>query len=629
MLATPFGRCLAAIVRIPALMTHIFPVSTLSPTPWRLLTRYCDLAPTHRLCTTDTCLDDTYFVLVSTLSPTPWHQQMDLYRQINNYFDTVKYSEWSILDCLYSIQNPMFTSDSADEVATIIKDIIGTRRISNSLLASVKRKLEHLESKFESIWTNSEVRQYFSKLDLSHTNKMYETRAMTNIVKDKTVLNDAHTQDLANSYAENSKKRQQPENTHYYESKQRRIADNDTGDKSETGPNDEVDFDYNKVSSMDSNIDSDADDHKVFRDYDEYCEEEISIEKILSSGRDVSVILSKYREKIPRTKAYLYPAYFGILDLSGEDIEVKNLFTDDEWNEMIKDFKSNVNLSDLEPEQNEPFYKLMDKIIEVLAKNPHDLITGIESCVIEENIKVNAIRRLIQTYAYNLQLRLPMSEVAFGSNFTNMVTKGILTFGQTYHYEEGEIQSLASSVISNLKTKPAERSLIGQKVDFRISKDQFEMLIGLRSGGLPTATKGKKRMDKVDLAVSLRDVLANEGMENNGVEPSRFQKLFVLGVHSYNYNYNIYGLDWCKGVWRLGLLQKVKLPTSFDYLPAIEKFIISLLRVEETLHRIRKTHYEIFIEKSRLYRNRRTSLRVMDYSICEQGRTTRTRKAKE
>ncbi|CAG8660340.1 10812_t:CDS:2, partial [Scutellospora calospora] len=118
--------------------------------------------------------------------------------------------------------NPMFTSDNADEVATIIKDIIGTRRISNSLLASARRKLEHLESKFESTWTNS-------------------------------------------SYAVNSKKRQQPENTHYYESKQRRIADNDIGDKSETDPNDEADFDNSKVSSIDSNIvltDSDTDNNK-------------------------------------------------------------------------------------------------------------------------------------------------------------------------------------------------------------------------------------------------------------------------------------------------------------------------------------------------------------------------------
>ncbi|CAG8699617.1 11942_t:CDS:10, partial [Acaulospora morrowiae] len=403
------------------------------------------------------------------------------------------------------------------------------------------------------------------------------------------------------------------------------------GDKSDADPNDEVDFDGNKIFGMDSDIvleDSDADDNMIFRDYGEYCEEEeITVENtstdpttkwILSSGRDVNAILSKYREKIPRSKAYLYPAYFGILDLSGEDIEVKNLFTDDEWNEMVEDFKSNVNLSDLEPEQDEPLYKLMDKITEVLATNPYDLITSIESC----NKKMNAIRRLIQTYAYNLQrLQLPMSDVAFGSDFTNMVTKGILTFDQIYRYEEGEIQCLASSVISNLKTKPTGRSLIRQKVDFRISKDQFEMLIGLRSGGLPLATKGKKWMDKVDLAVSLRDVLVNEGIENNGIEPSKFQKLFVLGALSYDYNYNIYGLDWkCKGVWRLGLLQKVKLPTSVAILPAIEKLIVYLLRVEETLHRIQEIRYKMVIEKSRLDRSRRTSLRSMDYCICDQGR---------
>jgi|SRR3954451_15173415 hypothetical protein len=98
----------------------------------------------------------------------------------------------------------------------------------------------------------------------------------------------------------------------------------------------------------------------------------------------------------------------------------------------------------------------------------------------------------------------------------------------------GEIQSLASSVITNMKAKPTDRSLIGQKVDFRISKDQFEMLIGLRSGGLPSAKKNKKWMDKVDLAVALRDVLVNEGIENSGIEANKFHKLFTLGVHTYS-----------------------------------------------------------------------------------------------
>jgi hypothetical protein len=47
-----------------------------------------------------------------------------------------------------------------------------------------------------------------------------------------------------------------------------------------------------------------------------------------------------------------------------------------------------------------------------------------------------------------------------------------------------------------MKSKPTDRILIGQKLDFRISKDQFEMLIGLRSGGLSSAAKGKKWVNK-------------------------------------------------------------------------------------------------------------------------------------
>ncbi|RHZ76201.1 hypothetical protein Glove_202g18 [Diversispora epigaea] len=456
-----------------------------------------------------------------------------------------------------------------------------------------------------------------------HNYQTKKTRSGRNIPNyreffDETLIPDIRVQE---SKEENviQNNEQQPENAYDKESKHRSTtsqSDNESDDREERQ-------DYECVS-----------------DYDEHLEEEIPTDTaladtitswILSSGKNVDEVLSKYRKKIPNTKAYLYPAYFGILDLSGEDVEVKNLFTDEEWNEMTQDFKSNVNLNDLEDEQERPHYELMDKIAEMLMEKPSDLITGIESCVIKDNIRVNAVRRLIQMYAYNLQrLRLPMSEASFGSNFTNMMTRGILTFDQIYQYEEGEIQGLASSVVTNMKAKPTDRSLIGQKVDFRISKDQFEMLIGLRSGGLPSAPKSKKWMDKVDLAVALRDVMINEGIENNGVKPENFHNLFTLGVHSFNYNYNIYGLDWkTRGVWRLGLLQKVKLPLSIDNLQIIEKLIISLMRVEETLHRIRKIRDEILTEKAKLYRTRRISTHAMDYSICEHGRIARKRKAKE
>ncbi|CAG8723134.1 11767_t:CDS:10, partial [Racocetra persica] len=387
---------------------------------------------------------------------------MELYKQVNNYFNEVSFIDWNIIECLYSIKNPTFTSANIDEVADVIKEVIRNHLQSNALLANAKRKLEHLESTFDDTWRCSEVHQYFVQLDLSHE-----------------VLNNGHTRDLDNSYSE-KRLLPEPENIRREE-----LFDHEVSEE----------------------------DHEELLDYEaQVSEEEISTEQamadpttdwILSTRKNVSEILSAYREKIPFNKAYLYPAYFGILNLSEEDVEV-------------------------------PLYELMNEITEKLEKKPSDLITEIESCVIENNTKVNTIRRLIQIYAYHLQhLRLPMSEAAFGSNFTNMITKGILTFNSIYHYEKGEIQSLASSVITNMRTKPTDRSLIGQKVDFRISKDQFEMLIGLRSGGLPSAAKSRKWIDKVDLAVALQDVLLNEGIENNGVEPNKFHNLFTLEVHTF------------------------------------------------------------------------------------------------
>ncbi|CAJ0915570.1 11573_t:CDS:2 [Entrophospora sp. SA101] len=257
-----------------------------------------------------------------------------------------------------------------------------------------------------------------------------------------------------------------------------------------------------KCRSTTSQLDNDSDDHEKYQDY----EENVSSETVASWVLSNDILLSSFNFLNSNIDIFSL-TYFGILDLSGEDIEVKNLFTDEEWNEMTQDFKSNVNLNGLEDEQERPIYELMDKI----TKKPSDLIARIESCV----IKLMQLDDLFRhSNAYNLQrLHLPMSEASFGSNFTNTITRGILTFDQIYHYEEGEIQGLASSVITIMKTKPTDRSLIGQKMYFRISKDQFEMLIGLRPGGLPSAPKSKKWMVKVDLAVVLQDVLINKGIK--------------------------------------------------------------------------------------------------------------------
>ncbi|CAG8678191.1 3145_t:CDS:2 [Ambispora leptoticha] len=124
------------------------------------------------------------------------------------------------------------------------------------------------------------------------------------------------------------------------------------------------------------------------------------------------------------------------------------------------------------------------------------------------------------------------------------------------------------------------------------------MLIGLRSGGLPSATKSKRWIDKVDLAVALRDVLINEGIENNGVEPDKFHKLFTLGVHIY--------------------YRKTGHIYASCYLRDLELYIV-----------YEESGAKFLIDKARLYRTRRTSSYAMGCSICEHGRLTRTRRAKE
>lgn len=92
---------------------------------------------------------------------------------------------------------------------------------------------------------------------------------------------------------------------------------------------------------------------------------------------------------------------------------------------------------------------------------------------------------------------------------------------------------MASAVIANSTKNPTDRSLIGQKCDFRVTCDGFEVVIGLRSGGLPEACKSKKWNDKVDMMVAMRDVLLREGIENNGIDCTDYKKLYTIGIHSY------------------------------------------------------------------------------------------------
>lgn len=87
----------------------------------------------------------------------------------------------------------------------------------------------------------------------------------------------------------------------------------------------------------------------------------------------------------------------------------------------------------------------------------------------------------------------------------------LIFYGPEVHLGECDCTPASTSMPNEEKT----RHHLGQKIVFRINKERFEMLVGFISGDLLPVIKTRKWSDKIDLAVSLRDVLLNEGIKKN------------------------------------------------------------------------------------------------------------------
>ncbi|RHZ52881.1 hypothetical protein Glove_456g11 [Diversispora epigaea] len=520
---------------------------------------------------------------------------------IDEYFNTTQSSNWSIPSVLKYVESKRYLY--VDDISILKSEVYAVLRRHQNRMNMQQRavsKLEKLLNNYDRLFSVKEIEQFINDLKKKEEEKDLHTSIRRNV----TVVYNVEAE----------------KDHHQNKAMLRKLHDNEDQVSKASSSNDQ-ESDTERQDEITSDVVSDASDlcDDQMRELDDIEELEASGNKIkdgseekwtLSTGKDVYMVLND-------------PAYFGILDLSGEEPEVKELFTIEEWAEMQEDFSKTVVLKKMDSKEEELLYNLFDKIEEVLKRKSDDIITDIEECIIKGYPKINVIRRLIQTYSYNLdQLKVSMSEGSFSNNFTNMMTKGIITYNRKFAYDEGEIQSLSSAMIANLNKKPVDRSLIGQRCDFRITCDGFEAVIGLRSGGLPEACHSKKWNDKVDLMVAMRDVLLKEAIEDNGVECKDFRNLYTLGVHSYGFYYNLYALDWkAKGLWRLGLLKKIKLPQSNDQLLMIEKLTTLLLRVESTLDYIMPIRNELAVKASRLHRDRRSSFCLKPYTFAEQGQS--------
>ncbi|CAG8618305.1 12724_t:CDS:10 [Funneliformis mosseae] len=331
---------------------------------------------------------------------------------------------------------------------------------------------------------------------------------------------------------------------------------------------------------------------------------------ILSSGTDVGQVLTSYLYLIPESQKCVNPVYWGILDLTGTHSETKQLFSTEDWTEMLKSFEDEIET--IEEDIPDVVYLFFDEIEQIIKNNEksEDIVTeidGISSQKIEAKHEItlgeqdkaymNEIKRAVLTYAENLaDVDLPISETAFDNSFTNMLTRRFLDKTEL-KMDSGEICSWASARRRN-----------------------EEAITGLRSGGLPEPHRKKIFSDFLDLSITMRDILHAFFNSNANASDEDLHKIFVLGVQSWGWTHQILAMD-CKGtnICRYGKLCTTTLPNSIRTLACLEKFYVEMKNVKSTLNSICNKANDIALSHARAHRRKRKEKDREEHSNIEVG----------
>ncbi|CAG8606557.1 11002_t:CDS:2, partial [Paraglomus occultum] len=443
-----------------------------------------------------------------------------IYKQIDKYFNEVNYTKWNVVECLHKIKNPTFTSASMDEVATVIRDTIKSRRKSNALFVNAKRKLESLELSFDETWRRPEIRQFFNKLDLSYTNK-----------------------------------HQRPENIH-----EEGLIQNVSEDEAQTPP-------------------SIAIHSKSIRPLFESIQEDLisSIAEGSLAGEDMAStdIVRKQPLRIP-FKNRIFNPYYGVIDLTGQYIELKSAFTTEDWQELREIFSSVVQWQSIQTPEH--FVQYFDENCKLPSEPREDLKAF--------HIAIEFLRQM------SYPLEAIMSESVTHALYYPLIVT-ILRDDITSQLEWGEITSDSSSDAKNSNSSPNNKAKLGHKVDFKLSlkKPNYKLQIvhGEISGGIKdgkTATcKRKHWLDKLKLMVMLRDELNQLIKTYSKLGCAEFLHLVVYGVQVVGLQINVYAMFWCGGgVYLFGLVDQCFVPNNKETLYSLEEAfaVLKTLQVKVT-----------------------------------------------
>ncbi|CAG8565721.1 15492_t:CDS:2, partial [Racocetra fulgida] len=254
------------------------------------------------------------------------------------------------------------------------------------------------------------------------------------------------------------------------------------------------------------------------------------------------------------------PIYWGILDLTGSHVETRQLFTTEDWNEMLKSFEDEVEI--IEHDIPNVIYLLFDEVEQIIKDNEKNeaIVLAIDNISLQE---IESKHKII------------LSE----QDKVNMI----------------EICSWASAIRRNKGRSITLRARVGQKCDFRgtlkHSINKLEVVTGLRSGGLPEPHRKKIFLDSLDLAITMRDILYTFFESNANSPDEDLHKLFVLGFQSLGTN-----------ICRYGKLCTTALPNSIRTLACLEKFYIEMKNIKVIFELLPN---DIALSHARAHRKRR------------------------
>ncbi|RUS34033.1 hypothetical protein BC938DRAFT_482780 [Jimgerdemannia flammicorona] len=528
-------------------------------------------------------------------------------RLVFDYLDETRHKDWSIITILQYLESKQELSvdmlnDIKDDIYAVLRSYIKKENVNEN----AKKKATKILTTYDKSFSSTELSQFKNKLRRRAEEEEHKTALRMKAASACTIedLKEFHV----NKHVINQ----------LFDEGQEGISKGD--DVIELVENEDcaASSEENRGAPMETGNEVD---YAFVERLEHQCTPDHTKYWILSSGTNVQKVLADYAETIPEPQKCSNPAYWGILDLTGDHPETKALFSTEDWAEMIKSFHQDVKLS--HTKVSDAVCRFFDKVHKIV-NDSNDLDIAFDQLMPEfiakehgieltadDKREIKTLMLAVLTYAENLgDVDLPVSESAFDNAFPNMLMRRFLDKSEL-KMDTGEICCWASAARRKQDRSVVLRARVGQKCDFRgslkHSNDKLEAIVGLRSGGLPEAHRKKVFEDHVDLAITMRDILHEFFASNNNAPDDELHRTFVLGVQSWGWVYYTFGMD-CRAanLCRFGRLATTRLPATVRMLATLEAFYVLMLNVKQTLKLIRDHTNNVALFHSRAHRKRRT-----------------------